>query len=86
VIVPFCGRLKSVDLYHNLGRPIQALSAELCSHIRRYTATDKVQTFDRMVEPEKCFQEQGLQKKLADSTYSTNSSKRKLTRDQKQLR
>src|SRR5437870_170968 len=85
VIVTVCGRLKSVDLYFNLLILIQALVAQLPSNIRRYTGMDKVQTFGRMVDREKCFEESGPQKKPADSTYSTSSSKRKLTRARKQL-
>jgi hypothetical protein len=46
---------------------------------------DKVQTFGKMVERERCFQESGPQKKLADSAYFTSSLKRKLTRARKLL-
>src|SRR5437879_7347196 len=84
-IVTVCGRLKSVDLYFNLRILVQALVAQLPSNIRRYTRMDKVQTFGRMVDQEKCFEESGPQKKPADSAYSTSSSKRKLTGAPKQL-
>jgi hypothetical protein len=87
VIVTVYGHLENPLIYITILRDrSRNWAGQLLAYSQRYTAMDKkVQTFGKMVERERCFQESGPQRKLADSAYFTSSLKRKLTRARKLL-